>query len=327
MRVLWTHNFDPSNSFAGVFMYVFAEGMKRQGVNIEFKYLGNLRHPKGIIQAIKSVNNIGQEYDIVHAQFGSACALATSFMKDVPKMVSLRGSDWNTYDDRINFYYWHTRLAHFMTRKSLNRFDSIVTMSNMMKKSVLKKFPNKICQTLPDPFDLNKFKPANKVELREKLGFPGNSEKWILFNSVDINKPIKRFDLAKSALSIAQKTHGHIRVRVASNIPYSQMPDFVASCDLILCTSTAEGWPNSVKEALACNIPFVSTDVSDLSEIASKETSCRVCPPDPVILADAICEVLSMPPDHRLRKYVEDMNIDNTCTKLLEIYNQILVKK
>ncbi len=326
MRVLWTHNFDPLRPNSGVFMYILADGLKQQGVQLDFQYLGNLRSPRELWRAIKHLKQVGQEYDIVHAQFGSACALATSYVKEVPKVVSLRGSDWNVFSESFNFYYWHTRLARTLTHFSLRRYNTILTVSKKMTNAVQQAFPDKTCYTIPSPIDLVRFRPENKDELRKKLGYSGNTEKWILFNSNDLKKPIKRYQLALNAFEIARKKLGNIRLRIANNIPHSTIPDFVASCDLILCTSTAEGWPNSVKEALACNIPFVSTDVSDLSEIASKEASCRICPPDPVILADAICDVLSMPPDHRLRQYIEDMNVDNTCRKLLDVYNQTLEK-
>ena len=59
------------------------------------------------------------------------------------------------------------------------------------------------------------------------------------------------------------------------------MPSVVSECDLILITSVYEGWPNCIKEALACNVPFIATDVSDLSEIAKRHSNCRIAEPNP----------------------------------------------
>ncbi|MEA5409980.1 glycosyltransferase [Haloarculaceae archaeon H-GB2-1] len=39
------------------------------------------------------------------------------------------------------------------------------------------------------------------------------------------------------------------------------MPVWMNAADVLLLTSKREGFPNTVKEALACNLPVVSTDV------------------------------------------------------------------
>lgn len=62
---------------------------------------------------------------------------------------------------------------------------------------------------------------------------------------------------------------------------------------IVLCTSTHEGWLNSIKEALACNVPVVLTDVSDLHLITDNEKDCRIYPPDAEIIVDNICDVLN----------------------------------
>jgi len=117
---------------------------------------------------------------------------------------------------------------------------------------------------------------------------------------------------------------GNTRLRIAQNIPHSEMATFVGACDVILCTSYKEGWPNSIKEALACNVPFVSTDVSDLRDIADKEPSCRICPPKANKLADNICDVLLKARSYNLRKHVVGMDNQTTSEKLFNIYNSLI---
>jgi len=53
--------------------------------------------------------------------------------------------------------------------------------------------------------------------------------------------------MAKDSVEKANKKIGNVKLRVANNIPHEQMPVFVSSCDLIICTSDYEGWPNSIK--------------------------------------------------------------------------------
>ena len=181
-------------------------------------------------------------------------------------------------------------------------------------------------EVLPSPIDLSRFIPLDKREAKKRLGFPDSEEKWILFNSNDLRNPIKRFDLAEKAFEIAKSQHGHLRLRLATGLPHEEMPLFVAACDLIICASENEGWPNSIKEALACNVPFVATDVGDLQDIASIESSCRVCAADAELLADNICDVLAGPEPRDLREHVRHMSLDATCDRLISIYESVISK-
>jgi glycosyltransferase involved in cell wall biosynthesis len=184
--------------------------------------------------------------------------------------------------------------------------------------------PDAHMTVLPSPIDLARFVPSDKKEAKALLGFPDCSEKWVLFNALSLQNPIKRFDLAKQAFDIAQARHGNLRLRLATDLPHDALPLFTASCDLIVCTSENEGWPNSIKEALACNVPFVSTDVSDLRDIAGNEPSCRICPPDAQVIADNICDVLAGPEPKGLRQYVLDMSLDATGERLISAYESVL---
>jgi glycosyltransferase involved in cell wall biosynthesis len=102
------------------------------------------------------------------------------------------------------------------------------------------------------------------------------------------------------------------------------MPKFIACCNLALCTSTHEGWPNSLKEALACNIPFVSTDVSDMAGIASRREVCKVGAPNAEALSSMIESALKLPADPELNDEVADMALEKVSQRIASLYLQIL---
>ncbi len=327
MLILWTHNFNPDELNAGVFMFTAAEAIRALGVDVKLEYLGNLRSVLSILKAQEHVKKISKDFDLVHAQYGSACAIATLKAKNCPKVLSLRGSDWNVHTASFSFHYWHTRLAKIMTRLAVKKYDLTITVSNRMCLDLRRNFPNVRSVALPSPVDTNRFVLVDKGQARQLLGFPDNNEKWILFTAGDRNNPIKRYPLARQAVDLANAKLGNVKMRVASGLPHSELPLFVAACDLILCTSDNEGWPNSIKEALACNVPFVSTDVSDLSDIADKESICRICPADAAVLADNICDVLSTPETVDLRRHVREMDVRTTSERLLDLYRGLVSRK
>lgn len=325
MKILWTHNFDPNKMNAGNFMFSCAKALQDKGVELDLCYLGNLRSMSNLNKARKHVQSIANKYDIIHAQFGSACAMATSSVKGVPKVLTLRGSDWYRFDKKVNFAYAHGLLATFMTKLSINKFNAIVTVSERMSEDVSKQYPNLKRYTIPSPINLNDFKPMNKQGSRKALGFENDNDYWVLFTTLRTTNPVKRAALSKEAVEKASELlGGGVKMRIATGIPHDQMPIFVSSCDIVLCTSTHEGWPNSIKEALACNVPFVSTDVSDLHLIADKEKDCRICPPDAEIIADNICDILKQSNNHDLGRYVSSMSFEKTCEKILNVYNEVL---
>lgn len=299
-------------------------GLYERGVNLHCEYLGNLRSISNLFNVRGYLRRMVPDFDIVHAQYGSACAWATTAMTGIPKVLSIRGNDWDVYSSSIGFHFFHTRLARAMTKWSLEHFDCVITRSNRMAKAISRFAPRLHVISVPSPIDLNRFVPQNKLEARYLLGFPKCTEKWVLFNAVNLNDPVKRFSLAKETFELANAKLDNLRFRIATNLPHDMMPLYTAACDVIICTSETEGWPNCVKEALACNVPFVSTNVSDLQDIAKQEPTCRVCPADPVVLADNICEVLALQQQPNLRMHVASMDLGTVSNRLVGIYESLL---
>jgi teichuronic acid biosynthesis glycosyltransferase TuaC len=327
MRVLWPHNFNPEQPNSQVFMNIAAAGVRARGVELHCEYLGNLRSVSNLRKARARLRHIARDFDLVHAQYGSACGLATAAVHEVPKVLSIRGNDWSVYNTSVGFHYVHSRLARWMTRRSVGAFDLVVTVSKRVAAEVRDFSPGTAIMAMPSPIDLSRFVPRDKREARALLGFPNNDERWVLFNALNLNDPVKRFQLANRAFEIASAKFGNLRLRLATNLPHADLPLFTAACDVILCTSETEGWPNCIKEALACDVPFVATDVSDLREIADADPRCRVSPPDPSILADNLGEVLANGDNSGLRRHVESMSMDKLSDQLIGAYESLLQRR
>ena len=306
-------------------MHTATRGLREFGVDIELCYLGDLRSFGGLVKARSLIKSKYHKFDLVHAQFGSACAFATTVVSEIPKVLSLRGSDWHRYSERYNYEYFHGILTNAATEYSIKKFDAIVPVSNRMAGEIRAKHPNSRLYVIPSPIELDQFKPIAKNEAREKLGYIDDKEFWVLFTTLSSKNPVKRVYLAIETVKKVNDRIGNVRLRIATGIPHMQMPLFISSCDIAIITSTHEGWPNCIKEALACNIPFVATDVSDLASIAKLAPSCRVCPADPDILADNICDVLKTENSENLRQFVVDMDLPNTSEKLFSVYKELLL--
>lgn len=80
----------------------------------------------------------------------------------------------------------------------------------------------------------------------------------------------------------------------------SDMPQLMASLDVLCLSSTSEGFPNVIGEAMAAETPCVVTDCGDCAAIVG-DAGRVVAPRDPKALAGALLELLSLDVDVRRR--------------------------
>jgi glycosyltransferase involved in cell wall biosynthesis len=158
------------------------------------------------------------------------------------------------------------------------------------------------------------------MEARHALGFSNDTRPWVLFASFRSNNAVKRPQLAMAAFRRAAERRSDLVLKTISGRPHHELPLWMSAANVVLITSTREGWPNVVKESLACNVPFVSTDVSDLGAIAAVQPSCTVTDATPNALADGILRAIDADSTSSLRSCVEAMSLPVIADQLRSIY-------
>ncbi|MEP0518695.1 MAG: glycosyltransferase [Hyphomicrobiales bacterium] len=123
---------------------------------------------------------------------------------------------------------------------------------------------------ITDGVDLEFFTPSTSLGKNHKeltIGWVGNSD-WGKKLGTD---PKGYHNLFKPAMDILQQQDPRFRAQIADrqlvHIPFSDMPNYYRSIDLLACTSSIEGTPNPVLEAMACGVPIVATDVGVVPEL------------------------------------------------------------
>jgi len=150
---------------------------------------------------------------------------------------------------------------------------------------------------ISDGVDTDRFSPRQAERAADApfaLGWVGNSAWGKQSGGYDVKgftrlfEPMMRF-LAASGHAVEAKV-ADPQVR---RISFEEMPDFYRQLDIFVCTSSIEGTPNPVLEAMACGIPVVSTDVGIVPEVfGDLQKRFIVDDPDPVKFADAVAELL-----------------------------------
>ncbi|NIC00991.1 glycosyltransferase family 4 protein [Halobacterium sp. R2-5] len=90
----------------------------------------------------------------------------------------------------------------------------------------------------------------------------------------------------------------------------------------MLLTSTREGAPNTVKEALACNLPVITTDVGDTAQRVAG-VSHSTAANDDEVLADALVEALRSGERSNGREAVADLRLKNQLDRIEAVYRLV----
>lgn len=181
------------------------------------------------------------------------------------------------------------KIYDYVEKFVLKYIDRIIFVDAGAKKYYLKKYPwlcSKV-EVIPIGVNLGKFKFLNKLEARKKHGFK-EGDKIVLYvgrmvkdkNLVVLIKSFKIVEnqlknvklvlvgdgMEKSNLKMLVTKLGVNNVLFLGHLDHDKIPEMMNCADVLALCSLYEGSPTIVKEALACGIPVVSTDVGDVKE-------------------------------------------------------------
>jgi glycosyltransferase involved in cell wall biosynthesis len=309
MKILFVTNMYPSpeRPAYGAFVWQQAEQLRRYGhvvdvVNI-LGFQSKLNYLKGAVEVLR--NTSCTPYDVVHAHYGLT-AFAAACRLNAPLVLTLHGSD--VLGSRFE------RLC----AKLISRFaDAVIVVSEEMCRHV----PGAV---IPCGVDRNIFKPYDRDEARARLGWPLN--KYVVLFPFDPSRRVKRYDLAEAAVGRLHEEGVPVELVNIFNVENREMPSYYSAADVMLLCSDREGSPTAIKEAMACDLPVVATDVGDVREILSGVPGTRLCGQDPGEIARRLAEVLDTPRNGRFERRAAMAKYDQACTveKILHVYNRAL---
>jgi len=177
---------------------------------------------------------------------------------------------------------------------------------------------------LPNGVDLNLFRPLDKKECRQKLGWEWG-KKYLLFVS---NSDREEKNIALTQTRINRIKINPVELKVVYNIEHSQMLIYLDASNVLILTSKWEGSPNIVKEAMACNIPVVATKVGDIEYLFENTEGYYYTDSDADKLAEKINYVLNNDIKPNGRQRIIDLKLDSesVANKLIQLYQEVLSK-
>lgn len=198
-------------------------------------------------------------YDIVHANQGLTVPFALA-QPTRPVVTTFWGSELMSQRG------WQTTLSRASARLS----DRVILPSERMGEYLDTPYTH-----IPFPVDTDVFEPMDRATAKEYLGWDSDSAD-ILF-PYDPSRPEKDFERAERIVDTATID---AELRTVVGKPYAEMPYYLNASDAVLVTSKRESGPMIVREAAACNVPIVSTDVGFVRETLDGIGQCSVCESD-----------------------------------------------
>jgi glycosyltransferase involved in cell wall biosynthesis len=246
MRVLVVTNFTPDAATPqrGQWVRDQIDALGRLGVEVE-----RFEFPPGRSEYVPATRRLRrilrrQRFDLVHAHYGLVgwCARLAGAS---PLLVSFHGTDVR---------HW---LVGPLSRRLAWRADLVAGVSRSLfaeegGRPGLPAVPSSA--VLPCGPDLSRFGPLPREEARRQLGLDPAGR--YLFFPANPARPEKRHDRAAqlAAASDAELLTG-------GSIEPGLMPTWINAANAVLVTSDYEGFGLAALEALACDVPVLSTPV------------------------------------------------------------------
>lgn len=237
---------------------------------------------------------------VVHAHFGTATSFLCAASTSLPLIITFRGSDLNR-DYEIGRL--RSAVGIILSQLSSLRSAQIICVSRQLADRLW--WRNAV--VLTDGIDLNAFQPVDRDRARSELGWT-QAERVVLFNGGD--RPLaKGLDLVQDAIADAERVVGRIRLVVLDGtVPPERMPHYYNAADCLALASLREGSPNVIKEAMACNLPVVCTDVGDARERLSEVHPSAVVQRDPHAFGEALAGILKLQERSNGREHARDFD-------------------
>jgi teichuronic acid biosynthesis glycosyltransferase TuaC len=180
-----------------------------------------------------------RRYDVVHAHFGLSAWPAFA-ARGAAYAVTLHGTD-----------LVHPR-SRAITLAALPMLDLVATVSEPLAAELPRWAVHGRRAILPAGVDIERFKPIPRAEARAALDLDP-AGRYVLFPA-DPTRPEKRHDRALAAV-------GDADLLSLGNVDPSHVPMYVNAANAVLVSSERESFGLAVLEALACNVPVLSTPV------------------------------------------------------------------
>lgn len=296
------------------------DSLRALGCEIDIYGFANRRSFLGLLRGGVGLRRKIRDYapDLVHVHFAAAQALVTVIFSPKPVVISFCGSDLLGNYDSTGRKTWSGYLSMILSQIAALGAHRCIAKTVELRKALWFSSCRKKCEIIPNGVNLDQFTVIPRSDARAALGWL-HDDLVVLFVSPKgawVKSPI----LARAVFDLAKEHLPELKIYFVENEPPNRMPLFFNAADVLLITSLHEGSNNTVKEALACNLPVVSSPVGDIPERIQDVQPSKVVPRDARALAEALVQVLLEKSRSNGRLKVSHLCLELVAKRILDIY-------
>ncbi|SFT00429.1 glycosyltransferase [Halostagnicola kamekurae] len=245
-------------------------------------------------------------YDLIHAHYGLTAPMALAQFRQ-PVVLSLWGTDVYGPGEPISRF-----CAPFC--------EEVVVMSAEMGRTL-----GRDCTVIPDGVNVAQFYPIPQAEARERVGW--NEEGYDVLFPYSPDREVKNHPRARRVVRAVEEQIGApVRLRTVYGVDHDEVVHYMNAADALLLTSESEGSPNSVKEAMACNVPVVAVDVGDVADRLDGVSPSTVATSDRDLIA-GLRDILERGERSNGREAAAEISVERTAARMLETYERAVARK
>ena len=310
IRVLAVTNMYPSagNPALGTFVQEQVESLRAKGVQVDVLFVNGpqrtLNYFTGILRYVWRMLRRGREYDLVHAHYVFS-GLIARLQWSKPVILTHHGIEviWG----------WQGPLSRWVSRW----VDRVIVTSRAVADSL----GQGGVTTIPCGVDLDLFQPVPQEEARGRLDLDLD-KRYVVY--AGRTGPEKRLDIIEEAISRLQARDPEVHLLLLTEKRHQVVPVYLSAADALVLASDFEGSPTVIKEAMACNLPLVSTDVGDVADLIGDTEGCYLCEQTAEDVADKLQRALSFGRRTEGRKAVQHLSLPAVADRIIEVYREVL---
>lgn len=294
-----------------------------------------------------------EKIPLVHCQgrlSGILGYLLKKFTK-TPYIMTIQSADFSVYHPKANIkpIRW---IYNFIRKKIYQNAIRCHAVSNYLRDHLIR-FGVKDAIVIPNGVDQEDFRPDfNKKMTRKELGLdaenlivcisrlePKNGTEDLVKAAEILKEKISNFKIVIIGSGSQKRKLEKLREELGlgdgvvflDDIPHGAIPKYLASADIFIRPSLAEGFGIVFIEAMACEVPVIGTSVGGIVDfIKNGETGLFCEPANPQSIAEKI-EILlrNQGLRNKLVKNAKQMvfdvyNWDKISEKIKKVYNSVL---
>ncbi len=334
MRILLVTQMWPSDREPdlGSFLVPLVDEFKRTGHEVEVaalsrrggpptKYLGLRR------DAVKAAKSFRPDVVFAHFLFPAGLAGAMAARAgDAPLVVMAHGQDVANLGRAPGITA--------ATKRVVGRSAAVIANSTWLAERLCEHVPAARAKlSIADcGVDLDAFAPLDAAAARRELGWgDGDGTAYLCLGSLIERKNVVRLAGAFERLGsgrlvfvgdgpLRERLEGRPEVTLTGRIPQSEVPRWVAACDVLCQPSLIEPFGQATLEAMAMERSVVATTVGGPPEFVTPEAGVLVDPTDDDALVEAMRSAAELPsPNPAARAAAAEHDVEKMAARMLAV--------